>query len=289
MGRMADARKRARRGDTAAGPPPEPQSREAAPGAEPVFVDEPAAASPFAGAALAGGRVELPASGLAEDILRQLEAERPGRHVPEAAAPGRVELPASGLAEDVLVREEVAGAHNLSFFAAPVPDHRAAAEATEHLATFFLDREEYGVDVRQVQEIRRTTEITSVPRAPEFIRGVINLRGRILPVLDLKRKLGLGEVEAGRATRIVVVRVKERLLGLLVDGASQVLKVAVSRIEPPPEEVVEKGGDYIRGVAKLDDRLIILVDLERLLAHELRAASAPVAGVRAALGTDGVS
>jgi purine-binding chemotaxis protein CheW len=74
-----------------------------------------------------------------------------------------------------------------------------------------------------------------------------------------------------------------------VDGASQVLKVEVSRIEPPPEEVVEKGGDYIRGVAKLDDRLIILVDLERLLAHELRAATAPVAAVRAALETDGVS
>ena len=184
------------------------------------------------------------------------------------------------------MREEPAGSHSLSFFAAPVQDHRAAAEATEHLATFFLDREEYGVDVRQVQEIRRTTEITSVPRAPEFIRGVINLRGRILPVLDLKRKLGLGEVEASRATRIVVVRVKERLLGLLVDGASQVLKVEVSRIEPPPEEVVERGGDYIRGVAKLEDRLIILVDLERLLAHELRAAGA---GARAAEGTDGVS
>jgi len=176
------------------------------------------------------------------------------------------------------------GAHSLSFFAAPARDQRAVTEATEHLATFFLDREEYGVDVRQVQEIRRMSEITSVPRAPEFIRGVINLRGRILPVLDLKRKLGLGEVAAGRATRIVVVRVCERLLGLLVDGASQVLKIAVSRIEPPPEEVLEKGGDYIRGVAKLDDRLIILVDLGRLLAHELRAAGAPPAP-----GTDGVS
>jgi len=286
MGRMADARKRARRGDTAAGPSPEPHRQ----GAEPVLVDEPPAIAAAPGAAArAGDRVELPASGLAEDILRQLEAGRREPDVPEPATPGRVELPASGLAEDVLVREEAAGSHSLSFFAAPVQDHRAAAEATEHLATFFLDREEYGVDVRQVQEIRRTTEITSVPRAPEFIRGVINLRGRILPVLDLKRKLGLGEVEAGRATRIVVVRVKERLLGLLVDGASQVLKVEVSRIEPPPEEVVEKGGDYIRGVAKLDDRLIILVDLERLLAHELRAASAPAAGARAALGTDGVS
>jgi purine-binding chemotaxis protein CheW len=176
------------------------------------------------------------------------------------------------------------GAHSLSFFAAPARDQRAVTEATEHLATFFLDREEYGVDVRQVQEIRRMSEITSVPRAPEFVRGVINLRGRILPVLDLKRKLGLGEVAAGRATRIVVVRVGERLLGLLVDGASQVLKIAVSRIEPPPEEVLEKGGDYIRGVAKLDDRLIILVDLGRLLAHELRAAGAPAAGA-----TDNVS
>jgi purine-binding chemotaxis protein CheW len=293
MGRMADARKRARRGESAAGPSPqapeavarheaaEPDETAAAPATEPVFADE-APGAPPAGAAATGGKVELPASGLAEDILRNLQPEP----APPEPAP-RTELPASGLAEDVLA--PAAGGHNLSFFAAPVQDQRAAAEATEHLATFFLDREEYGVDVRQVQEIRRVTEITSVPRAPDFVRGVINLRGRILPVLDLKRKLGLGEVEAGRATRIVVVRVKERLLGLLVDGASQVLKVVVSRIEPPPEEVVEKGGDYIRGVAKLEDRLIILVDLERLLAHELRAAGAPSGPARPGLGPDGVS
>jgi purine-binding chemotaxis protein CheW len=272
---MADARKRARRGESAAGPTPGPEPAPPTGGrteAEPVFADEPA----WAGGATPGATpLALPASGLAEDILRQLDS--PGS---APAAP----LPASGLAEEVLAPGEMPGAHSLSFFAAPARDQRAAAEATEHLATFFLDREEYGVDVRQVQEIRRMSEITSVPRAPEFVRGVINLRGRILPVLDLKRKLGLGAVEAGRATRIVVVRVGERLLGLLVDGASQVLKVAVSRIEPPPEEVLEKGGDYIRGVAKLDDRLIILVDLGRLLAHELRAAGAPAAGA-----TEGVS
>jgi purine-binding chemotaxis protein CheW len=92
-----------------------------------------------------------------------------------------------------------------------------------------------------------------------------------------------------RAARIVVVRIKERLLGLLVDGASQVLKVKVSQIEPPPEEVLQQGGDYIRGVAKLDDRLIILVDLERLLAHELAVASGAAPGVRAAEVKDGVS
>jgi purine-binding chemotaxis protein CheW len=273
---MADARKRARRGESAAGPPPTSQPAPLTggpPEPEPVFADEPAGETPIA----------LPASGLAEDILRQVEAPGPAAVAPppgEAA----VALPASGLAEEILTPAETTGAHSLSFFAAPARDQRAAAEATEHLATFFLDREEYGVDVRQVQEIRRMSEITTVPRAPDFVRGVINLRGRILPVLDLKRKLGLGEVAAGRATRIVVVRVGERLLGLLVDGASQVLKVAVSRIEPPPEEVLEKGGAYIRGVAKLDDRLIILVDLGRLLAHELKAASAPAAGA-----TDDVS
>ena len=104
--------------------------------------------------------------------------------------------------------------------------------------------------------------------------------------MDLRCKLGLGEVGATPNTRIIVVRVRERLLGLLVDGASQVLKVPVSRIEPPPEEVVERGGDYIRGVAKLDDRLIILMDIERLLAHELRAADAPHGADRAATGSD---
>jgi purine-binding chemotaxis protein CheW len=125
-----------------------------------------------------------------------------------------------------------------------------------------------------VQEIRRVTEITQVPRAPDFIKGVINLRGRIIPVIDLKKKLGLGEVIVAKLSRIVVVTLKGRLLGLLVDGASQVLKVPVSLIEPAPEEVLQKGGDYLRGVAKLEKRLIILVDLETVLALELREGAA---------------
>jgi purine-binding chemotaxis protein CheW len=256
-----------------------------------VFADEPEATAvpPDSGAERGAAPVTLPASGLAEDILRQIAVSGPAATAAPSGgeatpAGGPAAIPPPALEGDALVPSGTTGAHSLSFFAAPARDQRAVAEATEHLATFFLDREEYGVDVRQVQEIRRMSEITTVPRAPDFIRGVINLRGRVLPVLDLKRRLGLGEVEAGRATRIVVVRVGERLLGLLVDGASQVLKVAASRIEPPPEEVLEKGGDYIRGVAKLDDRLIILVDLGRLLTHELRAAGAP-----AAPGTAGVS
>lgn len=287
MGRMADARKRARRG---ASPAPEPvqearaEPRSETPVIEPVFADdEPVGTGEAAPATAGGSGIVLPASGLAEDILARLAKAPLAAGDAAANAVPAVALPASGLAEEVLGREQT-----LSFFSAPAQQQRAAAEATEHLATFYLAREEYGVDVKQVQEIRRVAEITSVPRAPEFVRGVINLRGRILPVLDLRRRLGLGEVVVERASRIVVVRVKERLLGLLVDGASQVLKIPVSHVEPAPEEVVQKGGDYIRGVAKLADRLIILVDLERLLANELLAAGAAATGARAAEAADGV-
>ena len=204
------------------------------------------------------GRIALPSSGLAADILALADAAA----VP--ATPSRAVAPVPAPAE------AAPRAHNISFFAAPVREERKAVEATEHLATFFLAREEYGVDVRLVQEIIRVTEVTQVPRAPEFIKGVINLRGRIIPVVDLKRKLGLGEVEVAKLSRIVVVKIKERLLGLLVDGASQVLKVPVSSIEAAPEEVADVEAAAVRGVAKLPGRLIILMDLMKTLSLELR-------------------
>jgi len=269
MGRMADARKRSRRPGKAGRPSPEPP----APPDAPTTANEPAGGEAEA-APTNGAPIVLPSSGLAADVLGKPEAAAIASEpspAPAAAAEPAPEVPATEPSAPAPAR----GAQSLSFFAAPAQEQRAATEDTEHLATFVLDKEEYGVDVRQVQEIRRVGEITAVPRAPEFVRGVINLRGRILPVLDLKRKLNLGEVGVDRAARIVVVRTQGRMLGLLVDGASQVLKVPVSRVEPPPEEVVERGGDYIRAVAKLDDRLIILIDLERILAQELR--EAPVA------------
>jgi purine-binding chemotaxis protein CheW len=209
-------------------------------------------------------RFELPSSGLAADILAL------------PSGPGLVVDPRPETPVPPPLEEAPSRGPSISFFSAPARDERTVVEETEHLATFFLDREEYGVDVRLVQEIRRVTEITQVPRAPDFIKGVINLRGRIIPVIDLKKKLGLGEVATTKLSRIVVVTLKGRLLGLLVDGASQVLKVPVSLVEPAPPEVVQKGGDYLRGVAKLEKRLIILIDLETVLALELReGASAP--------------
>lgn len=250
MGRAPD-RKRGRK-EGASGPPARP-----APSEEWVAREE---AMVFPGEPAAPGaprpRVALPSSGLAEDILALAEAGS---------------LPEAGPAPPEPRAEIAPRAHNISFFSTPMREERKAVEATEHLATFFLSREEYGVDVRLVQEIIRVSEITQVPRAPGFIKGVINLRGRIIPVVDLKRKLGLGEVdEAARQSRIVVVKVRERLVGLLVDGASQVLKVPVARIEPPPEEVVEIDANFIRGVAKLEQRLIILMDLPKVLALELK-------------------
>jgi len=206
------------------------------------------------------GPISLPSSGLAADILALAGAAS----VP-TVDPSPAPVPVAAAAAEPTPR-----AHNISFFAAPVREERKAAEATEHLATFFLGREEYGVDVRLVQEIIRVAEITQVPRAPDFIKGVINLRGRIIPVVDLKRKLRLGEVEVARPSRIVVVKIKERLIGLLVDGASQVLKVPVSTIEAAPDEVIEIDATAIRGVAKLTGRLIILMDLTKTLALELK-------------------
>jgi purine-binding chemotaxis protein CheW len=282
MGRMSDARKRARQ--RAAGPPSTPAlpesedvlaaapSPEDEPGGVPPSVPEteaPPSESPLVfpedapteSEAPSRERFVLPSSGLAEEILLGLRG---------ASALAADELPMA----PPVPEEAPSRGHTVSFFSAPGREVRTAVEETEHLATFFLDREEYGVDVRLVQEIRRVTEITQVPRAPDFIKGVINLRGRIIPVIDLKKKLGLGEVIVTKLSRIVVVTIKGRLLGLLVDGASQVLKIPVSLVEPPPAEVVQKGGDYLRGVAKLEKRLIILVDLEMALALELREAAA---------------
>jgi purine-binding chemotaxis protein CheW len=280
MGRMADARKRARRkgGPKQEKPPvaertPE-ETRAPAPSdplpaapaddsAELVFPAEP---SP---AAAPSGALVLPSSGLASDILnseaaRAIEAPREPDPAPAAPAPGPEP-------------DESSASRNFSFFSAPTREEKAVAEASEHLATFFLHEEEYGLPVRLVQEIIRVTDITQVPRAPEFIKGVINLRGRIIPVVDLRRKLGLGDVEATRQTRIVVVSLDGRLIGLLVDGASQVLRVPVSSIEAAPEEVVEIDTNFIRGVAKLEKRLIILIDLSQILARELREAGAMAA------------
>ncbi|MGH7628173.1 MAG: chemotaxis protein CheW [Gemmatimonadales bacterium] len=134
-----------------------------------------------------------------------------------------------------------------------------------HLIAFQLDREEYGVPVTSVREVSRVGDITRVPQAPEHIRGVMNLRGRILPVYELRTRLGHAPLVPGPRARVVVAEVQGRVLGLLVDAVAQVLKVASDRVVPPPDDVRSAQADYLTGVAQHDGRLIILLDLERML------------------------
>jgi purine-binding chemotaxis protein CheW len=148
-----------------------------------------------------------------------------------------------------------------------VPAETAPPPGPElHLLTFALGREEFGIPVTQVREVIRLTDITRVPHAPAHVRGVANLRGRILAVVDLRSRLRLPPAEPTPRCRIVVVDVRGRVLGLLVDAVSQVTKVPQASVVPAPEDVRSVEADYITGVARWQSRLIILLDLEKALA-----------------------
>jgi len=134
------------------------------------------------------------------------------------------------------------------------------------LVVFQLGAEFYGVDIARVHEIIRLQTITRVPRAPAFVEGVINLRGKVIPVVDLRRRFGLESSEHTRASRIVVVEIGDNVVGVIVDGVSEVLRVTGASVEPPSPVVAGIESEYIHGIAKLDDRLVILLDLDRVLA-----------------------
>jgi purine-binding chemotaxis protein CheW len=134
-----------------------------------------------------------------------------------------------------------------------------------HLVTFALDQEEFGVPIAQVREVIRVADITRVPQAREHVRGVTNLRGRILAVVEIRTRMGLTPAEVTPKSRVIVVGVHDRTLGILVDGVSQVVKVPAKSVAPAPEEVLSTNADYISGVARWNSRLIILLDLEKVL------------------------
>jgi purine-binding chemotaxis protein CheW len=140
-----------------------------------------------------------------------------------------------------------------------------------HIVGFRIGRETFGVPISLVHEIVRVPEITSVPEAPDCIEGVINLRGKIVSVVDLRKRFGEKEVRSGKKNRILVVEVEGKMVGLIVDAASEVLKVPPSEIENPPNVFEEGELNYVTGVGKLKDRLVILVDLSKILQRgELR-------------------
>jgi len=162
------------------------------------------------------------------------------------------------------------GADSLLRFADELQRQAPATEALRpgpqlHLVTFALDREEFGIPIEQVREVIRVGEITRVPQARLHVRGVTNLRGRVLAVVEIRTRMGLPAAEITPRSRVVVVGVHDRILGILVDGVSQVVKVPAETVAPAPEEVLSPGTDYITGVARWNSRLIMLLDLEKVL------------------------
>lgn len=160
-----------------------------------------------------------------------------------------------------------------------------AAEGSVQIVTFRVGGEEYGLDIGCIAEVIRPLKITPLPRMPEFIEGVINLRGAIIPVVDLRRRFGAAHADpaAGRSTvRMMITKGafpgsagrKQTLLALVVDGVQEVLHLAPDQIEAAPPAATGRNAEFIAGMGKLSDRLIILIHLARILTHQERAALA---------------
>ncbi|MAM58806.1 MAG: chemotaxis protein CheW [Salinicola sp.] len=141
------------------------------------------------------------------------------------------------------------------------------AASSEYLV-FSLGDEEYAVDILKVQEIRGYENVTRIANVPDFIKGVTNLRGVIVPIIDLRLKFHLDKIEYGGQTVVIVVNVDDRIVGIVVDGVSDVMSLAPDQIKPAPEFGVTLSSDYLSGIGSLEDRMLVLVDIEKLLTHE---------------------
>jgi len=135
----------------------------------------------------------------------------------------------------------------------------------EKFIVFSLKDMEYAIEVEYVQSIEKMLPITRVPGTEDFIKGVINLRGVVTPVIDLRKKLGLGEYENKASTRIIIVNYSEKSVGFIVDAANDVVDVFEENIEPQPDVVGSVKYDFIKGVAKMDKRLLMILKLEEIL------------------------
>lgn len=176
--------------------------------------------------------------------------------VPEIGAGGQgpVQLPTSF----PILEEE-------TFMSELTSNKTSYASDTHQLLTFTLGQEEYGVDILKIQEIKGLSAITPLPNAPTWIKGVLNLRGTMVPVVDLRKKFGLPEVAYDKFTVIVVVQVQEQIMGFIVDAVSDVVNVAGSGIEPIPDLHGQVDTTFLDGLAKAGEKLVILLDIEKVL------------------------
>ena len=231
------------------------------------------------------GKIELPEFGMAEDILAALEAQvamSAGSEAAEAA------LPAERAPEGVLPPERLdppapsmsptpptppaslSGPERVYAFVDRLqsrsrPEPEEPREEPEIWVSFELSGEIYALPVGRVEEVLRISSITRVPHAPAPIRGITNLRGRVLAVVDLRVRLGLPPVETGPQSRILVVSSRERSIGLLVDAARQVVRILPSAVQAPPADVLTAHSDFLLGVFHLPEDLVILLDVDQVL------------------------
>ena len=140
----------------------------------------------------------------------------------------------------------------------------SGAEHLFQIVSFKVGTEEFGLDILRVQEIIRLQDLTRVPNSPDFVDGVINLRGKVIPIIALRKRFGLEEQAHDKETRIVVLEVQNMVLGFIVDSVSEVLRISADTVVPPPRlGKIEK--EFVSGVVKLEDRLLILLDVDRIM------------------------
>ncbi len=161
-------------------------------------------------------------------------------------------------------------------------DTKAISDSELQLVVFNTGKEEFGVEIMNVQEIIRMTNITKVPQTPGYVRGIINLRGRIIVVINLNVILGMENREQDDNTRIIVTNIGDTVMGFVVDSVSEVIRLPEKNVEPAPAIIANKiGTEYVRGVGKLDNRLLILLNLDKILSvnelHSVRRVSADAA------------
>jgi len=144
-------------------------------------------------------------------------------------------------------------------------DNTTVGDEVLQFVTFTLNNEEYAVDILSVQEINRVTEITKVPNSPDYVEGVINLRGKVIPVINLRKKFNFEEKAIDDSSRIIIMEIQGIINGVIVDSVSEVLRISASAIEAAPPVASDSISQFIKGLAKLDNRLIILVEIDNLI------------------------
>lgn len=233
----------------------------------------------------AAGKIELPEFGMADDILAALEAQVAAREAAQAAhaaekaelaerapdpalPPARPERPAPS--SPTSPSAALSGPERVYAFVDRLqsrsrPEPEEPREEPEIWVSFELAGEVYALPVGRVEEVLRIGTITRVPHAPAPVRGITNLRGRVLAVVDLRVRLGLPPIAPGPQSRILVVSSRERSIGLLVDSARQVVRILPSAVQAPPADVLTEHSDFLVGVFHLPEALVILLDVDQVL------------------------